>query len=69
VLTKRTLSTHHIGFLSNHKIPTKRGWGELTKAYDECISWVAPAPSKGGRGKAFIPVFQKLANKNWNIRF
>jgi hypothetical protein len=51
VLTKRILSTHHLGFLINHKILIKRGWGELTKAYDECISWVAPAPSKGGRGK------------------
>jgi hypothetical protein len=51
VLTKRILSTHHLGFLTNHKILTKREWRELTKAYDECISWVAPAPSKGGRGK------------------
>jgi hypothetical protein len=32
VLTKRILSTHHLGFLTNHKILTKRGWGELTKA-------------------------------------
>jgi hypothetical protein len=51
VLTKRILSTHHLGFLTNHKILTKRGWGELTKALDEYISWVAPATSKGGRGK------------------
>jgi hypothetical protein len=26
------LSTHHLAFLTNHKILTKRGWGELTKA-------------------------------------
>jgi hypothetical protein len=32
VLTKRNLSTHHLGFLTDHKIITKRGWGELTKA-------------------------------------
>jgi hypothetical protein len=32
VLTMRILSTHHFGFLINHKILTKRGWGELTKA-------------------------------------
>jgi hypothetical protein len=64
VLTKRILSTHHLGFLTNHKILTKRGWGELTKASDECISWVAPAASKGGRGKAFILVPQKLAIGN-----
>jgi hypothetical protein len=57
VLTKRILSTHHLGFLTNHKILTKRGWEELSKAYDECISWVAPAPSKRGRGKASILVF------------
>jgi hypothetical protein len=31
-LTKRILSTHHLGFLTNLKILTKRGWGELTKA-------------------------------------
>jgi hypothetical protein len=64
VLTKRILSTHHLGFLINHKILIKRGWGELTMAYDECISWVAPAASKGGRGKAFILVSQKLAVEN-----
>jgi hypothetical protein len=69
VPTKRILSTHHLGFLTNHKILTKRGWGELTKAYDEFISWVAPVLSKGGRGKAFILAPQKLASKNWNIRF
>jgi hypothetical protein len=27
-----------LSFLTNHKILTKMGWGELTKAYDECIS-------------------------------
>jgi hypothetical protein len=64
MLTKRILSTHHLGFLTNHKILTKRGWGELTKAQDECISWVAPAPSKGGRRKSFILVPQKLAVEN-----
>jgi hypothetical protein len=32
MLTKRILSTHHLGFLINHKILIKRGWGELTKA-------------------------------------
>jgi hypothetical protein len=32
VLTKRILSSHHLGFLTNHKILTKRGWGELTNA-------------------------------------
>jgi hypothetical protein len=64
VLTKRILSTHHLGFLTNHKILTKRGWREHTKAYDECISWVAPAPSKGGTGKAFILVPEKLAVGN-----
>jgi hypothetical protein len=64
VLTKRILSTRHFDFLTNHKILTKRGWGELTKAYDECILWVAPAPSKGGRGKAFILVQQKQAIEN-----
>jgi hypothetical protein len=51
MLTKRILSTYHLDFLTNHKILTKRGWEELTKALDECISWVAPAASKGGRGK------------------
>jgi hypothetical protein len=56
MLTKRILSNHHLGFLINHKILIKRGWGELTKTYDECISWVAPAASKGERGKAFILV-------------
>jgi hypothetical protein len=55
------LSTHHLGFLTNHKILIKRSWRELTKALDECISWVAPAASKGGRRKAFILVPQKLA--------
>jgi hypothetical protein len=64
VLTKRILSTHHLGFLINHKILTKRGWGELTNALNECISWVAPAASKGGRGEAFILVPQKLAIGN-----
>jgi hypothetical protein len=54
------LSIHHLGFLTNHKILTKRDWGELIKALDECISWVAPAASKGGREKAFILVPQKL---------
>jgi hypothetical protein len=44
----------HLSFLTNHKILTKRGWRELTKAYDECILWVAAAPSKGGRRKTFI---------------
>jgi hypothetical protein len=61
VLTKKILSTHNLGFLINHKILTKRGWKELTKTYDECISWVTPAASKGGMGKAFILVHQKLA--------
>jgi hypothetical protein len=56
MLIKRILSTHHLDFLINHKILTNRGWGELTKALDECIPWVAPAASKGGRGKAFILV-------------
>jgi hypothetical protein len=51
-------------FLTNHKILTKRSWGELTKAYDECISWVEPVTLKGGRGKAFILVPQKLAIGN-----
>jgi hypothetical protein len=64
VLTKRILSTHHLGFLTNHKILTNRGWGELTKALNECISWVSSAASKGGRGKAFILVPQKLAVGN-----
>jgi hypothetical protein len=64
VLTKWILSTHHLGFLTNHKILTKRGWGELTKAYDECISWVALATSKEVRGKAFILVPPKLAIEN-----
>jgi hypothetical protein len=32
VFTKRILSTHHLGFLTNHKILTKRSWGELRKA-------------------------------------
>jgi hypothetical protein len=49
---------------SNHKILIKRGWGELTKALDECISWVVSAASKGGRGKVFILVPQKLAVRN-----
>jgi hypothetical protein len=56
VLTIRILSTHHLDFLTKHKILTTRGWGELTKVLDECISWVAPVPSKGGKGKAFILV-------------
>jgi hypothetical protein len=64
VLTKRILSTHNLGFLTNHKILIKRGWGELTKSWDECILWVAPAASKGRRGKAFILVPQKLAVGN-----
>jgi hypothetical protein len=64
VLTKRILSNHHLGFLTNHKILRKRGWGELTKALDECISWVTPAASKGGKEKAFILVPQKLAVGN-----
>jgi hypothetical protein len=68
MLTKRILSTHHSSFLTNHKILTKRGWGELTKAYDECISWVAPTASKGGRGKAFILVPQKLAIGNLPVK-
>jgi hypothetical protein len=38
VLIKRILSIHHLDFLINHKILTTRGWGELTKAYGECIS-------------------------------
>jgi hypothetical protein len=64
VLTKRILSTHNLGFLTNHKILTKRGCGELTKAYDEHISWVAPATSRGGRGKDFILDPKKLDVKN-----
>jgi hypothetical protein len=64
VLTKRILSTHYLGFLTNHKILIKRGWGEPTKVYDECILWVASAVSKEGRGKDFILVPQKLAVKN-----
>jgi hypothetical protein len=64
VLTKSIFSTHHLDFLINHKILTNRGWEELTKTSDECISWVAPAPFKGGRGKAFILVLQKLAVGN-----
>jgi hypothetical protein len=64
VPTKRILSTHHLGFLTNHKILTKRDWGELRKAYDECISWVASATSKEERGKDFILVPQKLAVEN-----
>jgi hypothetical protein len=64
VLTKRILSIHHLVFLTNHKILTKRGWGELTKAYDEYSSWVPPAPSKGGRGKVFILVPKKLVVGN-----
>jgi hypothetical protein len=64
VLTKRILSTHHLDFLTNHKILIKRGWGELTKAWDESISWVAPVASKEGRGKAFILVQQKLVVRN-----
>jgi hypothetical protein len=44
--------------------PHKEGLGELTKAYDECILWVAPAASKGGRMKAFILVRQKLVVGN-----
>jgi hypothetical protein len=64
VLTKRILSTYHLDFLTNHKILTKRGWGELTKTWDECISWVAPVASKEGREKAFILVPQKLVVRN-----
>jgi hypothetical protein len=64
VLTKRILSTHHLSFLTNYMIITKRGWEELTKILDECILWVAPAASKGGRGKDFILVPQKLAIGN-----
>jgi hypothetical protein len=64
VLTKRILSTHHLGFLTNHKILTKRGCGELTNALNECISWMTPTTSKGWRGKGFILVPQKLAVGN-----
>jgi hypothetical protein len=64
VVTKRILSTHYFVFLTNHKILTKRGWGELTKSYDECILWVAPAASKGVKEKSFILVPQKLAVGN-----
>jgi hypothetical protein len=55
------LSTHYLSFLTNHKIITKRDWGELIKALDECILWVAPAASKGGRGKTFILVHPKTS--------
>jgi hypothetical protein len=68
VLTKRILSIHHLGFLTNHKTLTKRGWGEPTKALDECISWVALATSKGGKGKAFILAPQKLAARNLLVK-
>jgi hypothetical protein len=68
VLIKRNLSTHHLGFLTNHKILTKRGWRELTKAYDECISWVSPASSKGGRGKAFLQDSFGATPSNRNMR-
>jgi hypothetical protein len=64
VLTRRILSIHHLDFLTNHKILTKRDWGELTKALDEYISWVAPAASTGGREKAFIFIPKKLAVGN-----
>jgi hypothetical protein len=64
VLTQGILSTHHIDFLTNHKILIKRGWGKLTKALDECILWVAPPASQGGREKAFILIPQKLVIEN-----
>jgi hypothetical protein len=59
MLIKRILSTHHLGFLINHKIITKRDWRELTKALDECIPWVTSATSKD-----FILVLKKLVIGN-----
>jgi hypothetical protein len=66
--SQRGFSQPKLGFLTNHTNLTKRCWGELTKAYDEFISWVAPAPSKGERGKDFILVPKKLAVENWPVK-
>jgi hypothetical protein len=42
-----------------------RGVGESSQRLrNECVSWMTPAPSKGGRGKTFILVSQILAVEN-----
>jgi hypothetical protein len=44
---------------------SQRGVGEISQRLrNECVSWMAPAPSKGGRGKVFILVPQKLVVGN-----
>jgi hypothetical protein len=60
-------------FLTNHSNLTKRCWERSQMLRIGYVSWMAPAPSKGGRGEAFILAPQtscwKLASKNWNIQF
>jgi hypothetical protein len=52
------------GFIMNHSNLIKRCCGEFTKALGRVFLLLEPAASKGGWGKAFILVPQKLAIGN-----
>jgi hypothetical protein len=48
---------------------SQRGLGESSQRLrNECVSWMTPAPSKGGKGKASILVPQKLAIGNLPVK-
>jgi hypothetical protein len=73
MLTKRILSTHHLGFLTNHKILTKRGWGSSQRVRMSVFrGWHQQPLKEGGRSFYTCPPKTsrwKLASKNWNIQF
>jgi hypothetical protein len=48
---------------------SQRGVGESSQRLrNECVLWLASAPSKEGRGKTFVPVPQKLEIENYPVK-
>jgi hypothetical protein len=62
--SQRGICQPKLGFITNYSNLIKWCWGELIKALAWVFSLVEPAASKGGRGKDFILVPQKLAIEN-----
>jgi hypothetical protein len=62
--SQRGIFEPKLGFIINNSNLTKRCWGELTNALGWVFLLVEQAPSKGGRGKNFYTIPQKLAVGN-----
>jgi hypothetical protein len=68
MLTKRISLNPNFDF-SQITQTSQRGVGKSSQRLEnEYASWIAPAPSKGGRGKTFILAPKKLAVGNYPVK-